>query len=247
MKLLTLLLVVSGCGGATAKVQLANGALSTLGTNGIGTFSQALNVSAMAATEVKVKLQSLYMVPDIVGSMNQGEHGVLWETPQCKHGLSDAECAANNPQDFDLNLPSEQVNANLNAQPKNVPAGTYRYMIFALLGAQQAGHNAYDSATWAFSPDVPETIFPALQAETFVKFEPPLEVNNGDNLVVTLAYSLDNTVKYGPVQDLQNAGYGEKVPGAGTDQGPEKGDDCVDANGNRYCFFLPTFTVSARR
>src|SRR4051794_23482466 len=134
-----LLSVIVGCqGSADVKVAFENRASSS---------GQALTLApegeGRAPTIFGIRIVAAYLAEDVAPDMNNvGEVGRIWTNPVCDpegyHCGITAESGANQVKEyFDLALPTEEVNARLNAQGASIKPGTYRYLRFDMAGVMK--------------------------------------------------------------------------------------------------------------
>lgn len=196
-------------------------------------------------TGFSIRIKSIYLVEDqdcgdctIPLGNNIGEAAFLWTNPDCPKGSDDADCSSLSY--FDLNRASAAVNADLNAQSASVPAGTYKYIKFGLLGEQSGGNNTYNNTKWSYSSaGVVDAEFASIQTEWAAAFTEPLVVADGDVIALTVGYDLNDSVD-------TNTDANEKVAGAGTHQ-PGAADDCVTISSTKVCLFFPEISVTAAK
>jgi hypothetical protein len=242
---LALVATATGCGPDSGRVRvaLANGNPKALTSS----TQQALTGTSGAPSAFAVKLTAIYLVEDQEDATaegdwlgnNIGNQVRVWIDPACGEDVSDESCAGAGY--FDLNRPSAEVNAALNAQAANAVPGTYRYMKVALLGVQQKSANTLLNARWAdAASSTPEQEFASLQTEWGVPFTTPLVLAAGDSVTATITYDLSSMVYRG--SDAQ-----EKLAGQGKYQ-PNRADDCAGAEGApRTCIEFPALTASASK
>ena len=238
------LVATAGCGpGTTVKIALANGNPKALTSSS----RQALTGTSGAPSAFGVKLTAIYLVEDQEDATaegdwlgnNLGKQIRVWTDPACGQDISDEGCA--DATYFDLNRPSAEVNAALNAQAATAEPGTYRYIKVALLGSQAKSANPYKNTTWADADSsTPTQEFASVQTEWGVPFTSPLVVAAGEFITATLTYDLAAIVYRG-------SDAPEKVSGQGKYQ-PGKADDCSDTTGAaRTCIEFPALTASASK
>jgi hypothetical protein len=199
-----------GCsGGAEVKVAFDHqsahpGALTVAGGQRPGVFG--------------VKLVALYLAEDVDGQTLDNVGGVtrLWSNPACDQelrrcGVGPSAGAYQVKDYFDLALPSEEVNARLNAQGAEVTPGTYRYLRMDMAGIQDIGSSADQTApNLRFGAD--PTSAHEVRFHTnmeMLPLDPPLVLTSGDTVTVTLSYDLGASY-------FSGAGVDENHPPEGT-------------------------------
>ncbi|MEN9796686.1 MAG: hypothetical protein RL653_382 [Pseudomonadota bacterium] len=231
----------TGCGPGTVKVSLANGNPQALQSS-----QSALTGTAGTPSAFGVKLLAIYLVEDQENATaegnwlgnNIGNAIRVWSSPACGPDLTDASCEG--ADYFDLNRPTADVNAALNAQATQAEPGTYRYIKVALLGSQSKGNNAYTNAKWADADSgTAEQTFASVQTEWGAPFTSPLVLAAGESVTATLTYDLSSVVFRG--SDAE-----EKISGQGIFQ-PGRADDCAGTGSPRTCIEFPDLVATAAR
>ncbi len=229
--------VLSGCGGGETKVtlrfenELASSSQQPLR---IGVTRQGLE--ARTPTRFEMKLISVYLTEDIdpATQNNRGHTAMIYLNPTCADDIMHCSVAPGTAEDglpfkhvitdfFNFSADSRQVNAALNAQARGVEPGNYRYarVEFCKYGAGQE-----PNIRWA-ADGVPTRGFVANTcAVTSAPMDPPLHLEVGESVAITLNYNLASAV---------------------TENGNNGGSDCLNTGAGQTCFTLPTFVPSATR
>lgn len=215
----------SGSGGTQVKTEFKN---NTGGSSAkLSTRSLAANEDA---TTFQVKLISVYLAEDIDSMTfnNVGQTSMIFLNNDCQDDIMHCDISAGVAEDsapmdkiissyFDFALPTEQVNAALNAQNRAVTPGTYKY---ARIEFCKYNTGMVDNVKWGSASVTPAEEYRAgaCTANSAV-FDPPLTIADGDTVTVTLSYNLTGVVE----------------------SSTALGDNCA----NGFCLNLPTFTPSA--
>jgi hypothetical protein len=160
-----------------------------------------------------LKLVALYLSGDVdPGTMNnQGEVGRIWTNDACDAELHHCSIGPEGgayqlKEYFDLALPSDEVNARLNAQGAMVKPGTYRYLRMDMAGIldrdKNGGKNDPNVPNLRFGDDAAsarEVRFASNQI--MVPLDPPMVVGDGDAVTVTLGYDLAGSYFSAPELD----------------------------------------------
>jgi hypothetical protein len=171
---------------------------------------QALTLAdGQTPTVFGVKMTAVYLVEDVASDMNNvGEVGRIWVNPVCDEGLHQCGIArdkANRVTDFfDLALPTDEVNRNLNAQSHQIKPGTYRYLRVEFTG--QLSPEAANDPTLTnlrFGADGVVSEVRNRQNGATVKIDPPVELADGDAVTVALGY--DYRGSYFPSTELDES------------------------------------------
>jgi hypothetical protein len=169
--------------------------------------AQALSLAeGQTPTVFGIKMTAVYLVEDVAPDMNNvGEVGRIWVNPVCDEGLHECGIApdkANRVTDFfDLALPTEEVNRNLNAQSHDIKPGTYRYLRVDFTGPLAPGVvNDPTVTNLRFGADGVVSEVRNRQNGATVKIDPPIELADGDSATVALGY--DYRGSYFPSKDL---------------------------------------------
>jgi hypothetical protein len=195
----------------------ALGACQPTGSVQVGFESAAVTAAGAAAKPdsvggdapdvLGIKLVAVYLAEDIDGHMdNVGEVARIWTNPLCDsdlHACGIAPIAG--PYQvtgfFDLARSSEAVNAELNAAPEPVKAGTYRYVRVDFAGIVPTGDDT-PNLRFGRDGDVREIRF--RDNNVTVAIDPPLTVEEGGSFVVLLSYDASHAFFSGP--DLRAGG-----------------------------------------
>jgi hypothetical protein len=192
----------TGCGGADVKVAFDNTAPVASG--------QALTLAdAHTPSVFGLKLVAIYLAEDIdADTSNVGEVGRIWTNPVCDPDLYQCgigkEAGANQVKDyFDLALPSEVVNQRLNAQGATIKAGSYRYLRMDMVGIEK--DHAAHIANLRYGADAAHAQEIRFRSNNYlIPLDPPLDINDGDAVTVTLGYDLRGTFFDGPGLNLSH-------------------------------------------
>lgn len=189
----------------------------------------------------QMKLIAAYIAEDVDEQWdNVGSTSMFFVNEGCQEDLMHCDISGGTAENgapidkiveqyFDFS-PGADVNAALNAQARSVAPGSYHYVRLEFCKWNQgAANNVRWSGTFGDDHvDVRE-----LQRNTCTvnsaRMEPPLELADGDDVVVTLGYDLGSAV----------------AGGDSSDAAPPYGDDCAEVGGRRYCFTVPQFVPRA--
>jgi hypothetical protein len=202
--LLTVAAGMAGCqGNAGVKMAFDNRSAS-------GLTAQALTLAeGQTPTVFGIKMTAVYLVEDVAPDMdNVGEVGRIWINPVCDEGLHQCGIGrdkANRVTDFfDLALPTDEVNRNLNAQSHDIKPGTYRYLRVDFTGPLPPNvPNDPTLTNLRFGAGDMVSEVRNNQNGVTVKIEPPLELADGDSATVALGY--DYRGSYFPSKELDSS------------------------------------------
>lgn len=227
----------SACGGkGTAKLQFAQTGNASLIQSRVMQSDPETILSTYTATGFKKKLIAAYLAEDVdpVTQNNRGNTSMFWLNTDCADDISN--CNAFSPDGNHSTWPHlvnsyfdftnlSATNDALNSQGRSIDTGTYRYvrLEFCKYGAPADNDptTGQHNIEWSYggeSGNIAEsscTVTTALPA--------PIEVSKGDEVTVTLTYSLLGSV-------TENS--------SGTPS---------SACTAHYCFSSPTFTPSASK
>lgn len=158
-------------------------------------------------TYLGIKFVSAYLAEDVDPDTqsNKGNTQMIYLNPACTGGIGNCGVEATNLntnadpkvgyvqiQDyFDFSKPSEQVGAELSAQKLPVLPGTYRYVRLEFCRSVNDTISNYKFQT----ADMKEPhLFSLSSCAVTSAIEPPLEVKEGDNIVLSLHYTSKGTV-----------------------------------------------------
>lgn len=148
---------------------------------------------------------------------------------------------------IDLAKGNDDVNEELNSQKRKFHMGQVAEGDTAKMTIRYAGiafrvetHQEDPNAFWTFDKTSAEGEFNWVINERLIKFEEPIELAEGDSIVINLSYDLEDSIEYGA--DVETT---EKEVGGGTSQ-PGRADDCVGTMGsaNYTCVTIPEFGAS---
>lgn len=138
------------------------------------------------------------------------------------------------------------VNKELNSQKRKIHMGQVNEGETAKMTLRYAGisfrvetHKEDPNAFWSFDANDAEGEFTWVKNEMFVKFDPPIDLEEGNSVVVKVSYDLEGTISYGADVSMT-----KKDPDGGTYQ-PGTADDCVGTMGEEdyTCITMPEFTA----
>jgi hypothetical protein len=185
--ILTLLMAQISCnrdesGGAQAIVSLHNRTSESLAS------AQPMNVAT--PSHFGMKITAIYLAADIdEDGSNIGSTSMVYLNPDCP-SISSCEPSDLNTY-FELALPTSEVNAQVNAQARTISPGTYRYVRIEFCKFDQ------DSPAVRWSEDNGTTYRYGSHGGCTTNsniFDPPLAVDEGDVVTVTLSYDYENII-----------------------------------------------------
>jgi hypothetical protein len=170
-----------------------------------------------------MKVAAIYIVEDVdPGTQdNVGQVGLAYLHPDCNEDIDGCGPLTISSY-FDLTQSTAEVNAQINAQERSVPLGTYRYARMELC----QGTPAQDVRFQGGAMSAPVEYAYAGCAVTSPAFATPMILDATDSALVTLSYDVANI--YAPA-------IAEALPGQ---------TYCAGA-GNTDCLTLPEFVPSA--
>ncbi len=246
-KLLVAVSLVSGCGGASAKLQLSNNTATT---------RLADPDVPSGGTMLELKIIAAYLSEDIdpVTMENVGDVEMIWLNPQCGGDISDCNIdgftlpAGPRITDyFDLSQTDDEINAELNSQDATIAAGSYRYAHLELCKAYGGQAAPTVPALMWQGPDMtaPAPFTSGDCGRTSLELDPPLVLVDGDSVEITLGYDLGSSV-VGGVPTSDNPG---SIVGATNADGSEHVfRACVDVDADhRDCMDYPNFAPTAAK
>lgn len=219
-------------------------------------FFHTVSLAKSTPSLLEVKIAAIYLVEDIEGATretgyngnNIGNQAKIYIAPGCDDSLTDSICAAGMTA-VNLAGTTEQVNATLNSQIRDINKGTYRYVRLALLGSQQGATNTYNNIKWSASSgslSAENREVASVVTEITRPLETPLEIGSGDSVTLNLTYSLQESVTFGDstIEVMQ--------PGQGTyqldaSQRPKNDDRKDQGTSNAVCLKLPEFVPNATK
>lgn len=233
---LALAVVLSACdsSGAGTAVLKFNGSVSgaVLGA-AISAAGATLAADPSTPTIFKMKLVAAYLAEDIDANQNNvGHTPMIYLNPECQGDIEHCDISAGTSPDgrtithivqnyFDFALPSDQVNAALNAQARKVATGTYKYVRVEFCKNSSGAYNVQ----WGTADSGPIE-FRGGDCVVTVPISPPVSIGNDEAITITLNYDLAGTVQTG------DSAFGASCTGSGT---------------TRACFTVPTFVPSATK
>jgi len=239
---LALAMLLCGCSGAaSAKLELVN-----------ETASAAAKPTLADGTALRLKIIAVYLSEDVdrVTKDNVGQTAMIWLNPECRGDIGGCNVEGMLPaggprvtEYFDLARPTDEVNAELNAQPAAVTPGTYRYARVELCkGLGGRTEPTAPTMMWRGPGMTEEHPFTSGDCgRTSLPFDPPLELADGDGVSVALGYDLSRAVVVG----APGTGQGCSAQLAGE---PRCFRACVDVSPTvRACMDFPDFVPSAAR
>jgi hypothetical protein len=207
-------------------------------------------------TSLRLKLIAAYLAEDVdpLTMNNTGQDAMIWLNPECADdisgcnvsGLSHPDGGPRVTQYFDLARPTEEVNAELNAQDQPIEPGTYRYARVEMCKMLQG----------ETLPTVPMLMWkgPGMTAEqpftsgdcgrTSLAFDPPLVIAAGDAVTISLGYDLAKAVAVG----APGASGSYTLAGHDDTDHPHWYRACFDVSAEqRVCMDYPDLTPTAAR
>jgi hypothetical protein len=178
--------LVAGCqGSAAVKITFDNRAAG-----------QALTIAGAARTPsvFGIKLVAAYLAEDSDANMdNVGEVGRIWTNPVCdpdgyRCGIGPGAGPNRVTDYFDLALPTEEVNARLNAQGGSIKPGTYRILHLDLAGPQGAHDRDVPNMRYGMVGGTPVEV--RRDNVYVVRLDPPLVLADGDGVTLSLGYDV---------------------------------------------------------
>lgn len=234
---LALLAVLSAAcdSGGTAVLKLRGSVAGTAIASAAPTQVATLGGDPSAPAVFKMKLIAAYLSEQVAagGGDNVGRTPMIYLNPDCRGDIVHCDLSPGTAPDgnpvthlveryFDFGLPPDQVNAALNAQERSIEAGTYRFLRIEFCKYNAGGAS---NAIWGTSEGV-EIPFVGGSCVVSVELSPPITVNDGDAVTITLNYDLSGTVQTG-----QSA----------------TGQSCTGSGSTVSCFTVPTFVPSASK
>jgi hypothetical protein len=148
----------AGCqGGAGVKIAFDN--------RGPAGITQALSLEAgRTPTLFGIRLVAAYLAEDVDADMNNvGEVGRIWTNPVCDAdlyhcGIGPGAGANRVTEYFDLALPTDQVNARLNAQEHLIKPGSYRLLRLDMAGVLGAHDNDVPNMRYGMAGGTPSEV-----------------------------------------------------------------------------------------
>jgi hypothetical protein len=243
---LALSIALSACtGSASARLELANQTA----------VSQPHAAAVLAdGTSLRLKVIAVYLAEDVdpVTQDNIGRSAMIWLNPECADDTTGKKLPAGPRvmQYFDLARPTAEVNAQLNSQDLAIEPATYRYARIEL--CRPGG-------------DQPQAMVPTLMwkgpgmtseessvsgdcARSSLPFDPPMVVDPGDAVTVSLGYDLATAVVAGaPHADAPHCSL--SIAGHDDASGePHCFRACVNlSTDQRVCMDFPELAPSAAR
>jgi hypothetical protein len=195
-----------------------------------------------------MKLVVVYLVPDI-DSETQDNIGVaarIWTNPVCDADLNECSIAdvAGEYQVkdyFDFARSTEDVNEDLNSQAQTLDVGTYRYLQVDFKGPTDEDDTT-KNLEFGMKDGETYEVKPNWGNGYSVKLAEPIEIEDGDSVLVTLAYDFTDSF-YDSTDLLQST---DDAPDGDIDNwycGGESDDDGVHGP----CIHFTGFTPSAKK
>ncbi len=245
----TAVVLASGCEEASVRLALSN-----------QTIAQGAQAQGFLAdgTSLRLKMIAAYLVEDVdpLTQHNLGATAMVWLNPECGGAIDgcniegfELPVGPRISSFFDLARPTAEVNAELNSQDTGVSPGSYHYARVELCKASGQSQASAPTMMWSGPGMTAEQPFSSGDCgRTSLRFDPPLELADGDAVEVTLGYDLAAAIVSGrPASADQGGSFsiaGHTDPG-GT---PHAFRACVDVNpASRVCMDFPEFAPSATK
>lgn len=176
------------CGG-TAKTTLQFSKSSATAVSVEGAEPLA-NTGTATPAGLKLLLNSAYLSEDIDANYNNtGATEDIWMHSSC----SEHPCNLSLDKKSDFTDPTA-INTELNSQGREVHAGTYRYVRLEFCNATDAGQTTEQNAEVTTGAGETYQVRTNQCTVSSVKMDPPLEIEDGQEVVITLAYTLENSI-----------------------------------------------------
>lgn len=232
--MMSLVIILSACGKKdSASVQLTFNHEPLLKAFGLNQYFGAIQSKP---STFQMKLIAAYLSEDIDPTTlnNTGMTGFFYLNPECNNDIMHCDISGGIAEDgepmsqiirsyFDFGQSSDDVNLALNAQKHSITAQSYKYVRLEF-----CKYNSENSKNIIWGTQATGSV--ELQRNecgvNSAVFDPPLELVKGDEITVTLSYSMEGKIQTGS---------------------DAKGDDCVGSGESRTCFTLPTFTPTANQ
>lgn len=227
-------------------------------TNQSSTASPRTQQVLPDGTSLRLKLLAVYLTEDVDPQTmnNVGATSMIWLAPECHEDVTGCNVSgmASPPgprvtQFFDLARPSEEINAELDSQEREVTPATYRYARVEMCkGTGESISPSEPTMLWrgpGMTADVPFSSNDC--ARTGIAFDPPLAVAPGDAVTVRLGYALEQAIVSGPPLPSPaplSCTLGPPDPAGG---GVHCYRQCVDTETSRACMEFPEFSPTAVR
>jgi hypothetical protein len=218
------LVLLSACGGSgTARLQFRDA------TAALSQKESQSPQSLAAAASFQMKLIAAYLAEDVdpVTQNNTGMTSMFWLNTECADDVSNCNISSPDANGtswsrtissfFDFSNVAA-VNAALNSQGRSIDTGTYRYVRLEFCKYGPPADNSDPNIKWSYSSETNVSLSRANCGVTRA-IDPPIEVQDGDSVTITLSYSLDGTI---------TAGAGSGCAGG-------------------FCFEVPEFTPAASK
>ncbi len=241
-----LALSICGCAPASSSTSTATATLTfdnktesvTISKSGLAPADVPMQSTLARATPTRfaMRLVMVYLSEEITPTKhdNVGMVSRIWENPNCS-GVADCDY-------FDFAEGSSAVNAALNSQAMSVQPGTYRYARLEFC----RGTPDHPNVEWQVAGmTAPHGWTSGVCVIDSVRFDPPLVIAPGDNVSVSLGYTLDGTTMRADVPTTWTPESHALYDPQGAMLGAFA--DCVrNADGtSATCLSLPTFTPTA--
>jgi hypothetical protein len=174
-----------------------------------GAITQSLTAADGQTPSVfGIHLVAAYLAEDQDGKMdNVGEVGRIWTNPICdpdlyRCGISPKAGPYRVTEYFDLALPTEEVNARLNAQEHTIKPGTYRLLRLDMAGVldpSEASDPGLPNMRYGMAGETPSEV--RRTNVHVVKLDPPIELAEGDTVTLSLGYDIRDSYFAGPEVD----------------------------------------------
>ena len=196
-----------------------------------------------AATVFQVRLIAAYISEDTdENGDNVGATGIFYMNPACEDDIMHCDISGGTAEDgapmdkvindfFDWGADSGTVNAALNASSKGIETGTYRYVRLEFCKYNEGNARNF-KYSWASNGGDPIEFQRNSCTINSAVMDPPLEVADGDEVTVNVAYDLS--------QAIHALDPNEPFTGNGE-------CDSADSTQARHCLDIPQFVPSATK
>jgi hypothetical protein len=153
-------------------------------------------VVAVTPSYVGVKLVAAYLSEDIdpVTWENKGATSMIYVNPICGDELAKCDVGGDFERIvtdyFEFTATTQEVNTQLNAQARTLPAGTYKYVRLEFCKYAENGNNFKFRASGMDE----DHVYTRASCSVTALCEPPIVVEDGKSVTVRVTYDLTDTV-----------------------------------------------------